>query len=77
MFCFLRHDIFLQFDDKRMYPQARPSRNCLCQQKKKKKKVKEGGERKGGKGKLSVQLKSERKILVNEAKLNKLLKILL
>lgn len=43
----------------------------------KKKKVKEGGERKGGKGKLSVQLKSERKILVNEAKLNKLLKILL
>lgn len=60
-----------------MYPQARPSRNFLCKQEKKKNK--EGGEWKGnrgGNGKLSVQFKSARKILVKGAKLNKLVKIL-
>lgn len=61
-----------------MYPQARPSRNFFLSTEKKNV-VKEGGEWKGnrvGKDKISVLLKSARKILVKEAKLNKFVKIL-
>lgn len=54
-----------------------PAGTSFCQQKKKN--VKEEGEWKGnrvGKDKISVLLKSARKILVKEAKLNKFVKIL-